>query len=239
MQLLLTNDDGIEADGLLALAELLSDHAEVVVVAPEKGCSCCGHSVTTNSRIPIREVANNRFAVGGWPVDCVRVAIKHLKLKPDWVLSGINHGGNLGVDVTMSGTVAAAREARLLGIPSVAISQYRKSDVVVSWPVSASRAFDVFRWIADLELREHSFWNLNLPAIDPEQPIPSPSLCPVDPSPFEFRFEGLEDSTAAGDRSVIYRSDYHRRPRVFGSDVSVCFSGIPSVSELTVRDLRY
>ncbi len=111
MQILLTNDDGIDAEGLQSLARELSGVGKVIIVAPARGCSCCGHSVTTASPLVVREVREDQFAVEGWPADCVRVAIHHLKLEPDWVLSGINHGGNLGVDILMSGTVAAAREA--------------------------------------------------------------------------------------------------------------------------------
>ncbi len=228
MNIVLTNDDGIEAEGLNAVAEALSRIANVTVVAPEEGVSCCGHSVTTTRGIGLRKIDDRRYAVAGYPADCVRVALLHLGLKPDWVLSGINHGGNLGVDIWMSGTVAAAREAVMLGYQAVALSQYRRLEVPVDWAVSAARAVDVFQWIRQLEHGGHGVWNVNLPAIAPDSALPTPSFCKPDHQAFEFRL----DST---DNGLQYKGNYHGRPRASGTDVDLCFSGIPSVSLLPIQ----
>ena len=123
MKLLLTNDDGIDADGLQALLAARA-FGEPVVVAPAGPQSGCSHTVDRSS--PRRAAWRGRFAVHGTPADCTRIGL--LKLVPDatWVLSGINHGGNLGADVYYSGTVAAVREAVLHGWPGIALSHYRK-----------------------------------------------------------------------------------------------------------------
>src|SRR5262249_57858395 len=122
MKLLLTNDDGVFAPGLEALAEAAAELGEVLVVAPASHLSGCGHRVTTHGPIRVEQVAPGRVAVDGTPGDCVRVALHDLMPDADWVLSGINHGGNLGADVHHSGTVAAAREAVLHGRPAIALS---------------------------------------------------------------------------------------------------------------------
>ena len=124
---LLSNDDGIDADGLTALrriAEALFD--EVWVVAPASQMSQIGHRVTTDTPIRYERRGERAFAIDGTPADCVRVALAHLlPVAPDWVLSGINHGGNLGRhDFAISGTVAAVREAAFQGIPGVTLSHY-------------------------------------------------------------------------------------------------------------------
>src|SRR4051794_39363931 len=107
MRLLLTNDDGIAAPGLLALESAVRHlGAEFVVVAPASVCSGCGHRVTTDGTIRVEERTPGRFAVEGTPADCVRLALHALATGVDWVLSGINAGGNLGADVYHSGTVA-------------------------------------------------------------------------------------------------------------------------------------
>jgi len=107
------------------------------------GRSCCGHTVNTYSPIQIQNVAPEQYAIDGWPADCVRIAIVHLGLKPDWILSGVNHGGNLGLDITMSGTCGAAREGTWLGYRAIALSQYRSPRVQVSWSTTAARAWSV------------------------------------------------------------------------------------------------
>src|SRR5262249_20550980 len=126
MHFLLTNDDGIDAPGLQALFQAVQPFAESIVVAPASALSGCSHRVTTDGPIRIDKRAANRFAVDGTPADCVRVGLHALAKDVDWVLSGINAGGNLGADVHHSGTVAAVREAVLHGKPGIALSQYRK-----------------------------------------------------------------------------------------------------------------
>ena len=108
---LLTNDDGIDAPGLAALercARLIPD-ARVSVIAPVREHSMCGHRLTTHSPLRVERRGDDRWAVDGTPADCVRLALFALGIRPDWVLSGVNAGGNLGQDIHVSGTCAAAR----------------------------------------------------------------------------------------------------------------------------------
>ncbi len=123
---LLANDDGVAAPNLLALRDALSEHATVVVCAPEGNQSATSHSLSLHRILRLRRVAEGVFAVDGTPADCVYVALhsgtRIVPRRPDLVVSGMNHGLNLGIDVFYSGTVAAAREAALRGIPSIAIS---------------------------------------------------------------------------------------------------------------------
>jgi 5'-nucleotidase len=122
--LLLTNDDGIDAPGIAALAEAVEGLGVRKVVAPFGPYSGCGHVVTTHKPLVVTTRPDGRHAVEGTPADCVRLALHHLEPAFDWVVSGINAGGNLGTDVHHSGTVAAVREAVIHGRPGIAVSQY-------------------------------------------------------------------------------------------------------------------
>lgn len=123
MHLLLANDDGIDADGLLALEAALRPLGRVTVVAPDSERSAQSHALTMHKPLRAREVGPGRWSVSGTPADCVYLALHHLlDAPPDLVVSGINRGSNLGNDVFYSGTVAAAMEACLQGVPAVAVS---------------------------------------------------------------------------------------------------------------------
>ena len=126
MVLLLSNDDGIDAEGLAVLERCLEPLGTVVVVAPDRERSACGHALTMDRPLRVREVAPRRWSVSGVPADCIYVAVHHLlDERPALVVSGINDGANLGTDVHYSGTVAAAREGCLQGLPAVSISLVR------------------------------------------------------------------------------------------------------------------
>ncbi len=124
MLFLITNDDGHQALGLKVLAEILGELGEVVTVAPEIEQSACSHSITLDRPLRVRSLSSGSYAVDGTTTDCVLLASQRLLLdkKPDAVFSGINHGPNLGDDITYSGTVAGAFEGTLLGVRSLAIS---------------------------------------------------------------------------------------------------------------------
>ena len=160
--ILVTNDDGVRAEGIKALASSLNHLGSVVVVAPELEQSASSHSITLDNPLRIKEYADDTFSVTGTPTDCVLLAIHRiLGRKPDILVSGINHGPNMGEDVIYSGTVAAAIEGYLLGIPSIAIS-------VASWdPVPFDAAAGAVRTLPErmLELRSQnpSLWNVNIP----------------------------------------------------------------------------
>jgi 5'-nucleotidase len=121
--ILVTNDDGVHAPGVAALAAALGELGEVWVIAPEREQSACGHALTLHRPVRAMPVGERRFAVTGTPSDCVNLGVLgFMPERPALVASGINHGGNLGDDVTYSGTVSAAMEATLLGVPAIAVS---------------------------------------------------------------------------------------------------------------------
>jgi 5'-nucleotidase len=218
MQLLLTNDDGIDAPGLAALWEAAAQLGEPVTVAPVGPQSGCSHQVTTDRPLRVEQRGAGRFAVDGTPADCVRVGL--LRAAPDakWVLAGINAGGNLGADTYYSGTVAAVREAVLHGWPGVALSHYRKRGQDFDWPRAGWWALAVLRDLVRRPWQPGTFWNVNLPHLAADEPDPEVVFCPLDPSPLplSFRHEG---------ENMNYVSDYHNRRRVPGGDVDVCFGG--------------
>ena len=121
--LLVTNDDGVHAPGLAALAEALADLGEVWVIAPEREQSACGHALTMHLPLRPHRLGERRYSLNGTPSDCVNLGVLgFLSERPALIASGINHGSNLGDDVTYSGTVSAAMEGTLLGVPSIAVS---------------------------------------------------------------------------------------------------------------------
>ena len=123
MKILVSNDDGYLATGITLLADTLAEIAEVVVVAPDRNYSGASNSLTLDAPLRIHEVTDGRYFVNGTPSDCVHLALSgFLDFEPDIVVSGINHGANLGDDVIYSGTVAAAMEGRFLGFPAIAVS---------------------------------------------------------------------------------------------------------------------
>jgi len=122
--ILLTNDDGIEAEGIRTLEAALKDLAHILVVAPDQERSAVSHGLTLRSPLNLKEIRPNHYILNGTPADCVIYALRHVFVQfPDLVISGINHGANLGDDIMYSGTVAAAREASAHGIPAMAVSQ--------------------------------------------------------------------------------------------------------------------
>ena len=128
MRILLSNDDGYFAPGLICLAETLHPYAEVTVVAPERDYSGASNSLTLDRPLIVRQSHNGFYFVNGTPTDCVHLAVTGLLDQlPDMVISGINHGANMGDDTIYSGTVAAATEGFLLGIPSFAVSLVSQS----------------------------------------------------------------------------------------------------------------
>ncbi len=227
---LLTNDDGIDAPGLAALAVAASSlDGDVVVVAPSECHSGGGHRVTTHRPVAVREVGPRRFAIDGTPADCTRLALASIVPGADIVLSGINAGGNLGVDVHHSGTVAAAREAALHGRRAVAASQYRGRSMAIDWDRAAVWLVRALERIAMEPCGPGEFWNVNFPDLPADIPWSQPRLivCPVDPSPFALGFRETPEGWH-------WSADYHARPRVAGHDIAICFGGDISLSRCRV-----
>lgn len=162
--ILITNDDGIAAEGLGALARALAGLGRIVIVAPELEQSASSHAITLDKPLRIREQAPSTYAVSGTPSDCVILAVHGiLGRKPDLVVSGINHGPNMGEDVTYSGTVAAAIEGRILGIDSMAVSLTAWGGA--SFDGAASAARQLTRALLAMKGDRVRLWNVNVPAI--------------------------------------------------------------------------
>jgi 5'-nucleotidase len=175
MRILLTNDDGVNAPGLKVLeriAALFSD--DIWIVAPSEEQSGAGHSLTLTTPVRLRKLDERRFCVTGTPTDAVMMATSHL-LKdepPDLILSGVNRGANLGEDVTYSGTVSAAMEGALAGIPSIALSQaYSKEGMGDTVPFSAAEAWAerVLRPLIGRRQDHRTLININFPAVPADQ----------------------------------------------------------------------
>lgn len=174
MRILLTNDDGIHAEGLAVLeriARALSD--DVWIVAPETDQSGLAHSLTLSEPLRLRKVSDKHYALRGTPTDCVIMGVKEVMKdhKPDLVLSGVNSGANMADDVTYSGTIAGAIEGTLQGIKSFALSQaanYLDGERMVPWEIAELYAPDLLRKLMAVEMPDWTFMNLNFPNCKPD-----------------------------------------------------------------------
>ncbi|MEO2083595.1 MAG: 5'/3'-nucleotidase SurE [Desulfurobacteriaceae bacterium] len=161
-KILLSNDDGIRSEGLKALYRVLSEWADVTVVAPDRERSAVGRALTLHRPLRCEKVDQNWYAVDGTPTSCVYIGIHAImKEKPDMVLGGINKGPNLGEDITYSGTVSVAMEGALLGIPAVAFSLATFNDF--QWQSAAAWASRIARNVLDKGLPQGCCLNINIP----------------------------------------------------------------------------
>jgi len=225
MNFLLTNDDGIDAPGIAALQLACADLGRSVVVAPDQHLSGCSHTATTSRGLLLAEVGENRYALDGSPVDCTRIGLFRVAPDTQWVLSGINEGGNMGADVYLSGTVAAAREACLLGKPAIAISQYVRRRPI-DWQRSGDWTRQVLQRLLGRPPEPGTFWNVNLPhPSDDVSELPELVFCDIDPHPLPVEYELREGK-------LHYRSRYQDRLRAAGHDVERCFAGAITISQV-------
>ncbi len=172
LKILVCNDDGIDAPGIHVLANSLKEIGEVTVVAPLKEQSAVGHGITM--QIPLRVMKYNKngeffgYAVNGTPADCVKIGIKNImKEKPDLVVSGINHGSNTAINIIYSGTVSAAREAAIMDVPSIAISQ--TNHLAVDFTYSGKIAKLIASKLIGKDLPVGTLLNVNVPDVPEEQ----------------------------------------------------------------------
>ncbi|MEQ1886189.1 MAG: 5'/3'-nucleotidase SurE [Bryobacteraceae bacterium] len=224
LRILLTNDDGWDAPGLAALKTTAAQLGDVVVMAPRDPHSYAGHRVTTDAALEIRETGPGEYSLSGTPADCVRVALTSVFPDVDLVIAGINRGGNLGADVYTSGTVAAAREAALLGRRAIAISQFIRRDMQLDWSESVRHGRAILDQLITNAHESKIYWNVNLPHVAPDV-APAVVQCETDDQPLDVRFR------REGDR-LHYAGSYPARPRTPGRDVAACFGGAITVSRL-------
>ena len=195
MKILLTNDDGIHAPGLFALFRALKSDHELTIVAPESEMSAVGHAITLTLPLRVQEVQKNGsfygYAVTGTPADCVKIAVQELlDGPPDIILSGINPGANVGVNILYSGTVSAATEGAFLGVRSAAISLNTRQNPDFRFAARFSK--EIIRFMMDSELKDGTALNVNIPAV-PREKIVGVCFARQGTSRFEERFERRSD----------------------------------------------
>jgi len=241
MKVLLTNDDGIGASGLHALRRALLEvpGVELAVIAPDSNRSATARSITTRRPLWVEEVefgdGTTGFATDGTPVDCVRFAALGLvEFEPELIVSGINHGANLGDDITYSGTVAAALEGIVLGIPAIAVSQQSDRRAL---DFRAGGGFDfeqaaafVARMVEELDrvpMPDGTLLNVNCPA----EPAGGARACRLGRRVYRDRLELEEEEPGGRRRYRIYGEDpdYHREQ---GTDFAAIADGLIAVTPL-------
>ena len=195
MKVLLTNDDGIYAPGLFSLYQALKSDYDLTVVAPESEMSAVGHAITLTSPLKVKEVQRNGstygYAVTGTPADCVKIAVQELlERPPDIILSGINSGANVGVNLLYSGTVSAAIEGAFLGVRSAAISLNARKNPDFSFAAQFSK--EIIRFMTESGLRDGTALNVNIPAL-PKEEIAGVCFTRQGTSRFEEYFERRSD----------------------------------------------
>lgn len=201
MRILVTNDDGINAPGMKVMQRIareLSD--DVWVVAPETEHSGAGHSLTLTAPLRLRKISAKKFAVQGTPTDCVMMALNQVMAdkRPDLLLSGVNRGANMGEDVTYSGTIAAAMEGTLVGVPSIALSQSFANRKVMHWATAEKHAGDIVKRLVALGWSKDVLMNVNFP-----------DVLPGDVQGIEICRQGRRDITAL---NIEERIDARERP---------------------------
>jgi len=233
MIILLTNDDGIGAEGIQALREAVETahpEAQIYTVAPAGAMSLVGHRVTTHAPIQVEEKGIRSWAVHGTPADCVRLALHELLPKaPDWVFSGINHGGNMGQDIYISGTVAAVREATYHSHRGIAFSQYVRKGQPLDWKLAGRQVAEILPRLVEETLEAGQLLNVNLPHLEGEEVKLEVVETKPEMGPLPVAFSNSE-------QGYQYTGAYGDRPNAEGSDVHVCFSGRISLSRLNIHN---
>lgn len=234
MKFLITNDDGFDGPGLAALYQALLPLGAVDVSAPAVCHSAKGHAVNTRDPIKVERREVDPFGAinicDASPADCVRIGLRAPEREqPDFVIAGINTGANLGVDLFYSGTAAAAREAAILGIPSIAVSRYMRPGQAADWKAMVPH---VTRVIEQLTSDAHRldagrFWNVNFPAIEGDDHPDEICFTAHNLASHDIRFEELpEGEQPSDDQNVTwyrYAGEFRNRGRMPECDVTLCF----------------
>lgn len=212
----------------------LRDLGDIHVVAPKTERSACSHTITLRRPIHVEPIedfgAAPSFAVDGTPADCVRLAVAELIAGPiDLVVAGINRGANAGVDTYYSGTIAAAREAAMLGLRSIALSQAIRTGVETDWPAATDVCTALVRELMDESLPGPGFWSVNLPAPIPENPLDHVHRVPIATHPMPIEFERTE-SEDGRTLSFRYGVSYWLREVTSPSDYATIRDGDIAVS---------
>jgi 5'-nucleotidase len=219
----------------------LSGLARISVVAPARGVSSAGHGVTDKRPIEVEcrhvEPFGEIHIVDALPADCARLGlIELLDERPDWVVAGVNRGGNLGVDVFYSGTVAVAREAAFLGIPAVAVSQYVRAGLTeIDWSRAAEWTRDVLRRIlAGSATSRPPIWNVNLPSLAPTEDSRGVVVAPMALTPLDVQYRVASESRDERRRTYEFAGKYADRLTPEGTDVALAFGGHVTLTPLAL-----
>ena len=233
MRILISNDDGWDAPGIAALLDVANSFGKCTVVAPADEQSGVSHQLTLWRSIELIQRSENVWSLDGTPADCVRVGLTQLDNSFDLVLSGINNGGNLGSDVYVSGTVAAAREATLFGLPAIAISQHRlRFGEAYDWTRTKLLCQQALEHCFQAGLKKRELLNINLPDFlesDRVADIEIVDPCPLDPEP---RLARYESETADGKTVLKSVGKYNDRKRTPGCDLATCFAKQISITRM-------
>jgi 5'-nucleotidase len=247
MKVLLTNDDGIQAAGLHAIRRALLEipEIELAVIAPDANRSASARSITTRSPLWVEEVqfadGTSGFATDGTPVDCVRFAYLGLvEFRPELIISGINHGANLGDDITYSGTVAAALEGAVLGVPALAVSQQSKKREMdfrlgreFDFDTVAAFSARLVARLGERPLPPGTLLNVNCPALEPGE-VAGAQVTRLGKRIYRDKLELEEEDHGDGRRRRLYRiygddPSYHHED---GTDFAAIHEGMISVTPL-------
>lgn len=235
MRILLSNDDGINAPGLKTLEKIareLSD--DVWIVAPELDQSGASHSLTLHDPLRIREISHQKFAVNGTPTDCVLMCVNHMlkNSPPQLILSGVNYGVNIAEDVTYSGTIAAAMEGVLLGIPSIAMSLEYSQGHPVKWATAEHHGSSIIRKLLEAKIPSGIVMNVNFPNVIASSvtgvKITHQGLRQIDDNL-------IERMDPRGKPYYWIGSNQHRKGGGEGTDLDAIASGSISITPLTLN----
>lgn len=232
MKILLSNDDGIHAPGLAALYNAVKDLGDVVVAAPDSQMSAVGHAITISDPIKVHEVTTasgfKGYAIGGTPADCVKLAVVALMDRPpDLVISGINLGPNAGISIIYSGTVSAATEGTILGIPSIAISINTFKDPL--WDTAATAARNIVQKALHAKLPADTLLNVNVPNC-PAGEIRGHRVTTMGKSQFKEVFHRRTDPR--GNLYFWMDGDMELAPNQTGTDVQALAENYVSITPL-------
>jgi 5'-nucleotidase len=235
VKILVSNDDGYLATGINVLADALAEIADVVVVAPDRNHSGASNSLTLHSPLRIHRVSPDRYFVNGTPSDCVHLALSgFLDYEPDIVVSGINHGANLGDDVIYSGTVAAAMEGRFLGFPAIAVSLVGTTPT--RFDTAAQVACDLIAKLQSDPLPSDVILNVNVPNLPYEQ---LDGICAARLG-FRHKAEPMIKTTDPRDRTIYWIGPAGPgQDSGSGTDFAALASGAVAVTPLKVDLTRH
>ncbi len=235
MKILLSNDDGVHADGLAALYDVLAEEHDVTVIAPDRNCSGASNALSLMYPLRIQKMSNGFHSVNGTPSDCVHLGINQfLDSDPELVVSGINHGPNLGDDVIYSGTVAAATEGRYMGLPAIAVSLNSRTGE--HFKTAALVVRNIIRHLKEHPLKPDQILNVNVPNI----PFDELKGMQVTRQGRRHRAESMVKAEDAAGREIYwYGKVGQEQDAGEGTDFHAVANGYCSVTPITVDMTAY